>query len=368
MELLQKYPTQHWDWFELSRSHTITFDFIYHNPHFAWFEPTIYQNINITPEIVRKYPKYHWNWMLLNEHPNFMMSDLHSFHQFNYYRYSYNPNLTIDDITYSFQHSDNNDNNWNWYAVFQNKNISLNDIHLIEDHINFHGLSRNPNITIDFVKKFDVHLWNWADISQNSNITASDINQNLDLPWVWTYVSKNPNLDIKFVSQHHSKIDWFWLANNPCLCIDFIHKFPNEPWNWFFVSKHKNITFDIIQKNPQYKWCVSGISMNENVDTEIIEQYPDFPWDFRYISKNPNIDLDFIHKNISKLCFYFLFKPYINSIENMRMYMINDFCRKNKKQIQCIAFTKQIKKELFEIAYHPDLVFRFCFSQNEFQL
>ena len=62
----------------------------------------------------------------------------------------------------------------------------------------FESISRNPNLIIDFIKKYKDKM-NWYVVSGNKNMTLDIIKSNPDLAWNYRGISKNPNLIIKFI-------------------------------------------------------------------------------------------------------------------------------------------------------------------------
>ena len=48
----------------------------------------------------------------------------------------------------------------------------------------------NPNITLEFVKKYPDNLWNWELLSKNDNISLEDVGKNPDYPWFWYAFSR----------------------------------------------------------------------------------------------------------------------------------------------------------------------------------
>ena len=54
--------------------------------------------------------------------------------------------------------------------------------------------------------KFPDKPWNWSLVSKNPNITIEFIDEYSDLPWDWQTVSSNPNLNITFFKKYHKKL------------------------------------------------------------------------------------------------------------------------------------------------------------------
>jgi len=141
---------------------------------------------------------------------------------------------------------------------------------------NYSDLSSNPNLTIDYIRYYikykdtfnlkenakygyrsaECTEWNWDNVSKNSAFTMDHIAVNSDLPWNYSCVSANPNVNIQFVLDN-----------------------PNEKWDWNELSR-----------NP-------GIKMKD------INDHPELPWNFKFVSANPNITEKFIHENFRKIDF-----------------------------------------------------------------
>ena len=76
----------------------------------------------------------------------------------------------------------------------------------------------------------------------------SFIEDNMDKPWDWDWISRNPNLTMEMIN-----------AN------------PDKPWNWYYISQNPNITMEMINANPNKPWLWDGISRNPNLTMEMIE-------------------------------------------------------------------------------------------------
>ena len=51
-----------------------------------------------------------------------------------------------------------------------------------------------------------------------------------DKPWYWRYISKNPNLTMEFIEAHHEKSwNWGWISENINLTMEFIQAHPDKP-------------------------------------------------------------------------------------------------------------------------------------------
>jgi hypothetical protein len=62
------------------------------------------------------------------------------------------------------------------------------------------------------------------------------------MPWEWSGISRNPNITMEFIEKHlDSPWDWNTISSNPNLTMEFIEANPDKPWNWLVIS---NTRFD----------------------------------------------------------------------------------------------------------------------------
>jgi hypothetical protein len=121
-------------------------------------------------------------------------------------------------------------------------------------------LSRNENLTFEFVLKYKDKEWDWLNVSINKNIKIKNVISNPDLPWCFKGLSFNPNLTLDFFEKH--------LKNG------MIYE-----WNWLALSEHKIFTLDYIEKNKDLPWNYKTMTMNPNISIETIKNRKDIPWD-----------------------------------------------------------------------------------------
>ena len=129
---------------------------------------------------------------------------------------------------------------------FMNKNPSIfNKPNFVTD------LSKNPNITIDIVKKYlnvknSNIAWDFNILSSHPNITWDDVKNNPGMSWNYDNLSKNPN------------INWDILKDNP-----------DKPWNYQIFSISHTVPIKDIQNNPK-TWCYTHLLENKNyTETEL---------------------------------------------------------------------------------------------------
>ena len=69
----------------------------------------------------------------------------------------------------------------------------------------------------------------WYEISQNQNIHMEDIENNLDLAWNFFYISRNQNLTIDFIKKYENKLSWTYVSSNKNMILDIIKSNPDLP-------------------------------------------------------------------------------------------------------------------------------------------
>ena len=212
--------------------------------------------------------------------------------------------------------------------------------------MNYNQLSKNPNITEEFILKQPYQNWDIKYLIKNNkitdfnvltkfkNITQDIINQYPNKSWDWEWLIKNNNIHIveryipfNLIEKYcYYKWDYFELNIHPDLTEEFILKYPNKiwiirfllkynkitdfkslskfkylneytideypnkPWDWEWlienteINVEKYIPFNLIEKYA-YKWNYYTLSKNPNITEEFIIKYPNKKWDMKYLSK-----------------------------------------------------------------------------------
>ena len=261
--LINKYPSNKWDWSGISQNAQITWDIICSNPTKPWNSKAISRNPNITWDIVNDFPKgpfkkSSWKW--------------------NYNHLCANPNITLDII----------------------------DMHP-ELFVNYNKISQNPNITWEYISKNMHRPWNWNYLTYHQNITLDIIIENAHLNWNLIYISKNPNINIKFLfdnpngfdlKKRHVKWDWFDLRVNPSFCSEDMMSHPNMDCSWDSEIHNPSVCCEDMLNNydnycdmydksddPDRKFWVN-LSCNPNVTPWFVEKHIIEPWDISELSRN----------------------------------------------------------------------------------
>ena len=225
--------------------------------------------------ILIEYPNQNWDW----------------------YQLSMNPNITLDLIIEYL------DLSWDWIGVSQNPNLTKNKLDQLRDkgiylntgmlvsnpnlylyikdmldngdsnQINWRSLSMNSSLEIDIITRYKDQDLDWFLISLYANIKTIDLDNNPDLPWKYDQLSLNRNLNIN---------------------IEYIKKNLDKNWNWYYLSHHKRIHITDILENPELKWSIVGLSQHPDLTPIVIERYSDYHWNINYICAGANFSISYL--------------------------------------------------------------------------
>jgi len=239
-----------------------------------------------------------------------------------------------------------------------------------------HGLI-DKDCAIDVLRntKRSGYLYNYmrCNLSKNENITMEDIHKNMDIEWDWMGgVSKNPNLTLDFVRKHIDKQWWSFydIAMNRNITMknisDNIDLFIDVPYIWSYISMNPNLTIEFVKKHIDKEWCWFNITVNENITMDDIYKNKELPWDWNYISLNKNINCDDIIRLLSE-----------NGDNKKHLWLISNNHFKYYDRTKVICYWKNmeertykeknavIKNELLEVSWKPERVIDWCLDIDE---
>lgn len=198
---------------------------------------------------------------------------------------------------------------------------------------------RKPNQLLQLLELFPDKPWGWKQLSRNPNITMEFIATNLSCAWDWKNLCSNPNLTktifLEWIlpkleqlardrnTSEQKEFEWSggyhhcWneLSKNPGLKIaDILQLRLADPkryrWNWSLVSGRSDVTLEMLSTNTTtgasdektttsasasiIAWNYKGASNNPNLTTEFIlhptnlSKFWDL-WDWTAIARNPSI-------------------------------------------------------------------------------
>lgn len=226
-----------WHWRVLSQNPGIKLEDIESNLDLQWVWASLAFNPNITTEFILKYVDNSGHFLEIFSfcytNPKISLEDIMNnriLHN-DSYRLSKNPNLTLQYVL-------NKKIEWNWYDIGQCPNINFYDIFDNPDYEKLvvpykkafmNGMSLNPNTNIRTIIDNPDYDWDWFNVWANPSITLQDFDKYSSLLTPSYYaLSANPNLTTDYVIKHYDKfapLNWVQMSKNLFGCHDF---FKNE--------------------------------------------------------------------------------------------------------------------------------------------
>jgi len=152
---------------------------------------------------------------------------------------------------------------------------------------------------IQFCKNDETIL---GDLGRNEKLTLKTIEQHINEPWNWSWysISRNPNVTLEFIEKYIDK-NWCWrsLSRHPNITLEFVEKYINKKWNWECLSRHPNITLEFVEKYIDKNWNWECLSRHPNITIEMIKKYYNLPWDLHVIlNRNFNEEKEFFELRV----------------------------------------------------------------------
>ena len=210
-----------------------------------------------------------------------------------YDRLSRNPNMTLD---YVLKHPKRG---WTYTAAA--KYVNVGNMTILPDKISdlSGSLSENQTITWEIAINNPTLGWNWRLLSCNPSISWETIFSNLDYPWKWKYVSLNPNLTLDIV-MNNSKINWTWhyIYQNPgIIIISEVIKLEKNPDLFRYISYNSSVSWSLVKENINKDWNWRILSHNMNIPISAILDHQDKSLCWKFLSKRPDLTWKLIEKN-----------------------------------------------------------------------
>jgi len=247
------------DWTALSRNKNVQPEEIINHPK---CEFQIVYNQNVTLEFVLSHPELPWDWAFLSER----LEEIQIFPDlpWDYYWASFNPHCD-----YSFVMA-NLDKKWNydilarrmpaefifkypelsWISVINNPNLDFDYLLKISENKpdRYYYLS-SCNVPIAYLLANLDKPWNWNKLTKKIDIDI--IIANIELNWNWSIISSK-QLSIDFIKKYKHKLQFVQVSMNA----DPQDVIENRdlPWMYSWFSKNKKLSFKIVRENPDIPW------------------------------------------------------------------------------------------------------------------
>jgi len=205
-----------------------------------------------------------------------------------------------------------------WYSMdhfvksihYRNKNMICSNI------INVDFCSEKT-ATMSYVLENLSRRWNWKELSMSRQITSENISSNIELPWIWYFVMKNPNITMRFLLDNQDrfwKCAWSSASENLAITVQDIIDNSQIIWNWDNIAKRKDLTMcDINRINADTRnrplWNKEILSSNPNLTIEFLlanlkntgdnSKFTHHDWKWDLVTSNPGILIEDILNNVN---------------------------------------------------------------------
>ena len=165
---------------------------------------------------------------------------------------------------------------------------------VLHTYWNQYRFSKDPELTIEDLKRYHDKDWIWEDVCKNPNLKIDDLYL-FKKPFDCFRYVLNPNLNIDFINKHSDEICYCEMSRNPELPIDYVIDNCDKRWSWKYISQNTFENKEIRNLKNQYK-------------IEVLKLAKEFYWNtLNKMCKPPNgyyfkkdienmLKIDFIHK------------------------------------------------------------------------
>ena len=264
-----------------------------HGPdHAFWTDTYLWEYLSEHPNLhidnVLEYPHLPWEKTSLVTGPNmtyqmftdtFITSDWCSLTE-KMWAYSWASGVDFISISYILSHPYYH---WDWNEVIIRSDVTLPVLTKILSDIFRVGLTDQlEHQDIEMLPKLE-----WSQVSRNPNITYQYIIDNPSFNWSWRELSRNPGISLETILQHpHQSWDWKYVSENPNLSWNHVLDNPTCPWSRRSVSRHHNIPAEVILENPSYPWVWEWVCLNPNIGWKHVLENPERAWNYEVLSRN----------------------------------------------------------------------------------
>jgi hypothetical protein len=211
-------------------------------------------NPAITWDTYIKHADLNWRFTLLLN-PNVRYDQAKTMPSFKK-TYSWNPNVTIEDVNRS-------PGGWCWMGLATNIRLTIADIKRNIDDIGPEAWTQiSANIGIKFEDLGEIEHLSIVGFSQNYNLRVEHLSRATG--WSWNHVSMNPGIKLDdILNNTRFPFNWDFVSMNPSIDMDQVEKYIYLPWSWYHLSKNPNLTLAFFNRHSHEEWDFNGIMLNK---------------------------------------------------------------------------------------------------------
>lgn len=180
---------------------------------------------------------------------------------------------------------------------------------------------------------------------------------------IWIEITRNPNTTLELIKKY-PHFPWYkpTISFELIKSIDFIKENPGFPFiSWNLISSNMNISLDDIEANPQFPWDYTRISGRKDCTLEFVRRHPDKNWDYNVLGENEYM-WDDIQENPQKynpMSVLHNKRVTLEYIEaNMNVYVEDDFA------LRFIASMSVVTLEFIEKYFHHFMIYWLAGNPN----
>lgn len=267
-DIMKHHSCPLWDWQQVSKNSGIRNDFLLQFIREKnWNCDFLSANVNISDQLILENPDLNWNFKYLSKH----------------YKISINCVLQLIDKP------------WNWAIVFQYKKMNLDTICDLQYKVS--------NIN-NYIRK------GWC-FYYYHGIPLKYIEENLQLPWHFTYLMFHPQMNIQFIKNNIELISEFPSMNINILFknkqiylttddLNYLDEHFDVSLNAYSKSRFIDLSYIIKHRDQSNDDVMYNLSINSNLTMqqidENIESETPLDWNFALLVCNPNFNIEFYEK------------------------------------------------------------------------
>lgn len=305
--LLREYPDENGSWREASCN--IPINFVIENPDQPWNFQDMSINPHVNDEFFLANKTIGWNLELLVTNPGISTDLAMSFYKEPWFRKSIVHRTDIDPgIIEKFQEFGPDDkeitlkNAWDWQFLSLNPSIKMDTIKKFQDYWWYPALSRNPNLDKKFVEDNINKEWSWYWLSRHPAIDMDFVKENIKKKWDYNALSKRKDYTPEFIREYFPKDytqrtipqeDGYDELGEP----KYIETKIERGATYNYLSNNPNIYPDDVKSEPDKPWSKSGLCLNPNFPPQFFEQEK-FKMDPIRLTDNPNLSIEYLEEEI----------------------------------------------------------------------
>lgn len=200
-DFIRKHKHLDWNWTDLTYNENIPIQAIINNLDLPWDMQCILNRYDITPELLAKLP-IDYSSVHGASNPALIKHILKHPELYDVTSASTNPKITL---------------------AFIERHIDIFLLRGSEWYLS--NLASLPITTLDFILKYRFLInWDMKMLSKNPNLTTNFLMDHIDWDWDWYHISLHPMITPDFVRANSNTLpfDWFGMMKNPSIPIEFI--------------------------------------------------------------------------------------------------------------------------------------------------